>query len=138
MTLLLSATLKAAMLDGVESFLNTSGTATLTVYQGNTALCVFNFASTPLGSAVADSIVAGSMPVSNTGTAVVGVANLFKVVSETSVLGITGTISAIGGGGDIEVPSVAVTAAATQKMNSFVLRMANNGALTVQSSLTLV
>lgn len=138
MTLALSNTLRAAMLDGVESFLNTSGTATLNLYQTNTLLATFNFASTPLGSAVADSIVASSMPVSNTGTAVVGTANKFTVVSETSVLGITGTVGGVGSGADIETPSIAVTAAATQKLNAFVLRLSATGLLKVEASLTLV
>jgi hypothetical protein len=138
MTLALSNTLRAAMLDGVESFLNTSGTATLNLYQTNTLLATFNFASTPLGSAVADSIVASSMPVSNAGTAVVGTANKFTVVSETSVLGITGTVGAVGSGADIETPSIAVTAAATQKLNAFVLRLSATGLLKVEASLTLV
>lgn len=129
---------RAAMLNGIETFLNDTGTATFNVYQGNTALAVFQLSATPLGSAVSDSIVASSLPVSNTGTAVAGTANRFTIVSEAGVLGFSGTISATGGGGDIETPSVTVTAAATQKLNALVFRMASSGALSLEGSLTLV
>lgn len=126
------------MLNGIETFLNDAGTATFNIYQGNTALAVFSLNATPLGSAVSDSIVASSLPASNTGTAVTGTANRFTIVSEAGVLGFSGTISAVGGGGDIEVPNVTVTAAATQKLNALVFRMAASGALSIEVSLTLV
>ncbi len=136
MTLSLELALRAAMLNGIETFLNDSGTATLNVYQTNTLLATFSLSATPLGSAVSDSIVASSMPVSNTGTAVAGNANHFTIKSETGILGLSGSISALGGGGDIEVPTVAVTASATQRLNALVLRMAADGALGVEASLT--
>ncbi len=138
MTLSLELALRAAMLTGIETFLNDSGTATLNVYQTNTLLATFSLSATPLGSAVSDSIVASSMPVSNTGTAAAGKANHFTIKSETGILGLSGSISAVGGGGDIEVPTVAVTASATQKLNSLVFRQASTGALSLEASLTLV
>lgn len=138
MTLSLELALRAAMLNGIETFLNDSGTATLNVYQTNTLLATFSLNATPLGSAVSDSIVATSMPVSNTGTAVAGKANRFTIVSEAGVLGASGTVSGYGGGGDLQVPSVTVTAAATQKLNALVFRMAAGGALSLEGSLTLV
>ncbi len=138
MTLSLELALRAAMLNGIETFLNDSGTATLNVFQTNTLLATFNLNATPLGSAVSDSIVATSLPISNTGTAVAGKANHFTIKSETGILGMSGSISAIGGGGDLQVPSVLVTAAATQKLNSLVFRMAADGSLDIEGSLTLV
>jgi hypothetical protein len=127
------------MLDGFEDSMEVGGgTANFTVYQTNTSLCVFPLAATPFGSAVSDSIVLASTPISSTGTEVAGNANRFIITDQAGTTVLTGTISAIGGGGDIEVPSVVVTAAATQTLNALVLRMASSGAISVEASLTLV
>jgi hypothetical protein len=145
MTLALTASARASLLDGFETFMVVgSGQATLTLYQTNVSLAVFNLGAsstgTPFGSANLDSISISSsitLPLSNTGTAVAGNANRFIIVNQNSATALTGTISVVGGGGDIELPSIAVTAAATQRLNSFVLRMAANGALSVEASFTL-
>lgn len=137
---------RATMLDGFETFMVTgSSQATLTVYQGNTSLCVFNLGAsstgTPFGSGTSDTLALSSTlsaPVSNTGTSVAGTANRFVVTNQNSATALSGTISAVGGGGCIEVPSVSVTASTTQYLNSFILRMASDGSLTVQASLTLL
>lgn len=137
---------RASMLDGFESFMVTgSGQATLTVYQTNTALCVFNLGAastgTPFGSASLDALSLSSSlsaPVANTGTAVAGTANRFVIVNQnSSATALSGTISTVGGGGDIEVPSVTVTASAAQALNALILRMASNGAISLEGSLTL-
>ncbi len=147
MTLALALNARAAMLDGFEAWMVTGASqATLTVYQGNTALAVFNLGvvstGTPFGSAISDSMALSSTlsaPVSNTGTAVAGTANKFIIVNQTSGgTALTGSISAVGGGGDIEVPNTTVTASSTQSLNSFTIRMASNGAVSVEASLTLV
>lgn len=144
MTLAVSLSARASLLDGFETFMvSGTGQATLTVYQTNTALCVFNLGAsstgTPFGSATADTLALSSTlsaPVSNTGTAVAGTANRFIIVNQNSAEALRGTISAVGGGGDIEVPTVAVTAAATQKLNAFNLRMASDGTLSAEASFT--
>lgn len=136
---------RATMLDGLETFMvSGTGQATFTVYQGNTSLCVFNLGAsstgTPFGSGTNDSLSLSSTlspPVSNTGTSVAGTANRFVIVNQNSATALSGTISAIGGGGVIEVPNVSVSASTTQYLNSFTLRMASDGSLTVQGSLTL-
>lgn len=143
MTLSLGA--RASMLDGFETFMvSGTGQATLTVYQSNTALAVFNLGAastgTPFGSANLDSLSLSSTlsaPVSNTGTAVAGTANRFVITNQNAATAYDGTISAVGGGGEIETPALTVTAAATQRLNSFVLRMASDGSLSVEASLTL-
>lgn len=137
---------RAAMLDGIETLMVAgTGQASLTIYQGNTSLCVFNLGAsstgTPFGSAVSDSLSLSSSlsaPVANTGTSVAGTANRFVVVNQNLATVVSGTISGVGGGGDIETPSVAVTASTTQTLNALVLRMASTGAITVQGSLVLV
>jgi hypothetical protein len=141
-----ATTALASMLDGLETFMvSGTGQATLTLYQSNIALCVFNLGAastgTPFGAATADTLALSSTlsaPVSNTGTAVAGTANRFVIVNQNAATALSGTVSAVGGGGDITTPSLTVTAAATQKLNSFTLRMALTGVVTVEGSLTLV
>ncbi len=115
-----------------------AGTANLTVYQTNTALCVFPLSATPFGAAVGGGMAIASCPISSTGTEVAGKANRFVITNENAAEVLGGTISGIGGGGDIETPNLTVTAAATQVLNSFILRMAADGALSAEASLTLV
>lgn len=147
MTLSLSIGARSSMLDGFETFMVVGASqATLTLYQTNTALAVFNLGAsstgTPFGAAVSGGLSLSSTlsaPVSNTGTAVAGTANRFVIVGQTSgATALSGSISAVGGGGDIETPSLTVTAAATQTLNALVLRMASNGALSLEGSITLV
>ena len=138
MTLRIENAARAYLLAGFESFMELgSGTATLTVYQTNTALCVFNLAATPF-TPNGSGAVAGSVPISSTGTSVAGTANRFVIRNQDDDAGMSGTISAIGGGGDIETPSLTVSAATTQTLNALVLRMAGDGALTIEGSLTFV
>mgnify|MGYP001589394561 CR=1 FL=1 len=137
MTLALSLGARALMLDGLGDYLEVgASTANFTVYQTNTALCVFPLAATPLGAASNDAIVLGSTPISSTGTEVAGTANRFIITNQNGDTALSGTISAIGGGGDIETPSLTVTAAATQSLNSFVLRMAADGSISLEASLS--
>lgn len=135
------------MLDGFETLMIAgAGQATLTVYQTDISLAVFNLGASgsgvPFGSAVSDSIALSSTlsaPISNTGTAVAGTANRFIVANQGLATMLAGTISAVGGGGDIQVPSTTVTAVATScRLNSFVIRVSATGVLTVEASLTLV
>lgn len=138
MSLALGSLIQAAMLNGLETRMAAgAGTATLTLYQTNLALCVFDLAAAPFIAAVGPSLTL-SAPLSSGGTEVAGTANRFVIVDQDAVTAVSGTVSAVGGGGDIETPSLTVTAAATQTLNSLVLRMASDGALTVEASLTLV
>jgi hypothetical protein len=126
------------MLDGFEDYLEVgSGTANFTLYQTNTSLAVFPLAATPLGAANLDSIVASSTPISSTGTEVAGTANRFVITNQNGDTALSGSVGAIGSGADIELPSLTVTAAATQTLNSLVLRMDAYGQLSVEASLTL-
>lgn len=136
MTLSLGA--RAAMLDGFASYMETgSSTATFTVYQTNTALAVFPLDTIPLNPANLDSVVFADPPVNSTGTEVAGKANRFVITNQSTEAAYSGSIGAIGSGADIEAPSLTVTAGATQTLNSLVLRMGGDGALSVEASLTL-
>lgn len=136
MTLSLGA--RAAMLDGFEDYMEVgSGTANFTLYQTNTALAVFPLAAAPFGAGNLDSLVGASMPINSTGTEVAGNANRFVITNQNGDTALSGSVGAIGSGADIEVPSLTVTAAATQTLNSLVLRMDAYGDVSVEASLTL-
>lgn len=136
MTLSLGA--RAAMLDGFEAYMEQgSGTANFTLYQRNTALAVFPLASTPFNAGNLDSLVGASMPIASTGTEVAGTANRFVLTNQNGDVAKTGSVGAIGSGADIEAPSLTVTAASTQTLNSLVLRMDAYGDVRVEASLTL-
>ncbi len=129
----------ASMLDGFETYMLVgSGTANFTVYQTNTALCVFPLAASPFGAGNANSLTLASTPISSTGTEVAGTANRFVITNQNGDTAASGTISAVGGGGDIQTPALTVTAAATQALNALVLRIASSGLLSWEGSLTLV
>lgn len=146
MTLSISNTAGSSMLDGFETFMVAgTGQASLTVYQGNTALAVFNLGAsstgTPFGTGTGRGLALSSSlsaPLTNTGTAVAGTANRFVIANQNTVTGLSGSVSAVGGGGDIQTPSVTVTAAATQTLNALTVRMASSGLLSVEGSLTLL
>jgi hypothetical protein len=130
---------RALMLDGFEDYMEVgSGTANFTVYQTTTALAVFPLAASPFGAGNSDSIVASSTPISSTGTEVAGKANRFIITNQNGDTAYSGSIGAVGSGAEIETPNLTVTAAATQTLNSLVLRMGAGGELSVEASLTLV
>ena len=139
MTLSIALATRALMLDGFEASMLVGGSdANITIYQTNTALCVFTLAAAPFGAGSGDAIVLASTPISSSGTEVAGKANRFVIVDQAGTTTLTGTISGIGGGGDIETPNLTVTAAATQTLNALVMRVASNGAISLEASLTLV
>src|SRR5688572_27984588 len=107
MTLSIGSDTRAAFLDGFDGFVNTgSGTSTLTVYQTNTSLAVFNLSTTAFGAAVAGSLALASVPISSTGTEVAGKANRFVIVSRDGDTVLSGSIGAIGSGADIETENL--------------------------------
>jgi hypothetical protein len=135
MTLSLGA--RASMLDGFEDYMESgSGTANFTVYQTHTSLAVFPLAAAPFGSGNLDSLVAASTPINSTGTEVAGKANRFVITNQNGDTAMSGSIGAVGSGADIETPSLTVTAALTQTLNSLVLRMGADGDVSVEASLT--
>lgn len=138
MTLSLDLDARAALLNGLETYMELgSGTANFTVYHTNTSLAVIPLDSVPFNSANGDSIAVGSAPLDSTGTEVAGTANRFVITNQSGDTALSGSIGAVGSGADIETPNLTVTAAETQTLNSFVLRMAADGQLSVEASLTL-
>jgi len=135
MTLSLGA--RALMLDGFEDYLEVgSGTANFTLYHTNTALAVFPLDLIPFYPANLDSMVADA-PINSTGTEVAGTVNRFVITNQNGDTALSGSVGAIGSGADIELASLTVTAAATQTLNSLVLRMDAYGTVSVEASITL-
>lgn len=134
MTLSLGA--RTGVLDGIEAYLGTGGgTANFTLYQSNTSLAVFPL--TQISAAVGDALLLTAGAVNSTGTEVAGTANRFIISNQSGAAAITGTVGAIGSGADIEIPSLTVTAAATQTLNALVLRVAEDGAISTEASVFL-
>lgn len=131
----LSMAARTAMLNGIFELLEGGSSPAFTLYQGNTALAVFPLAS--LSVAVLDSLSLTSVAVNSTGTEVAGAANRFIITSDTGSSAHSGTVGAIGSGADLEVPTLTITAAATQTLNSLVLRCAADGSISTEGSIAL-
>lgn len=136
MSRFISLSLRASMLDGVETFMLVGGgTAVLRVLQFNTTLVDFSLAASPFGSASSDGIVIASAPISGTAAAS-GKATRAQLINQAGTVGYTFDV-----GTDLDaslvVPSLVVTSGATQSLNALALRMGTNGELTVEGSLTL-
>ncbi len=131
----LSITARTAILNGLFDLLDAGSSPAFTLYQGNTALAVFPLAS--LSVAVLDSLSLTSAAVNSTGTEVAGTANRFIITSDTGISAHSGTVGAIGSGADIELPSLTVTAAATQTLQALVLRCAADGTISTEASIAL-
>lgn len=135
----ITSSARASMLDGFETFMLVgSGTANFTVYQGTISLCVFPLNATPFGAAANNAMVLASTPISSTGTEVAGKANRWVITNQDGSTAASGTLSGIGGGGDIETDALTITAAATQTLNALVMRMDEDGEIFWEGSLTLV
>jgi hypothetical protein len=132
----ISLSMRASMLDGVEAFmLLGSGTAKLRILQFNTTLVEFDLSAAPFGSASADGIVLADAPISGTASNG-GRATRFQLINQNGVVGLTGDVGT-DGDSSLRVPSLTVTDGDTQYLNALVLRMGSNGELTVEGSLTL-
>lgn len=136
MSRFISLSMRASMLDGVETFMEIGGgTAKVRVLQFNTTLVDFSLAASPFGSASSDGIVIASAPITGTAAAS-GKATRVQLINQAGTVGYTFDV-----GTDLDsslvVPSLVVTESATQRLNALVLRMAADGALSVEGSLTL-
>lgn len=133
MTLPLAA--RTALLDGLFTYLETgSGSANFTLYQTNTALAVF---ALTLSTATLDVLPLTAGAVNSTGTEVAGTANRFVITNQNGDTAYSGSVGAIGSGAEIEAPTLTVTGSATQTLHALVLRMAADGSLSAEASLSL-
>jgi hypothetical protein len=131
----LSITARTAMLNGLFEQLEAGSSPAFTLYQGNTSLAVFPLAS--LSAAVLDSLSLTAAAVNSTGTEVAGTVNRFIISEDASSPVHSGSVGAIGSGADIELPSLTVTAAATQTLQALVLRCAADGTISTEASIAL-
>lgn len=135
-SLVLGLSLRASMLDGLEAFMELGGgTAKLRILSFNTTLVDFSLAAAPFGSASSDGVVIASAPITGTAAAA-GRATRFQLLNQAGTVGLTGSVGT-GDDSDLQVPSLTVTASATQRLNAFVVRMAPDGGLSLEGSVTL-
>lgn len=130
----LSVGARTAMLNGLAELL-ADGSPAFTLYQTNTALAVFPLTS--ISAAVLDAVSLTTAAVNSTGTEVAGTANRFVITSDTDVPAFSGSVGARGSGADIETTSLTITAAATQTLNSLVLRIDAYGNISAEASIAL-
>lgn len=136
MSRFISLSMRASMLDGVETFMLVGGgTAVLRVLQFNTTLVDFSLQAAPFGSASADGIVIASAPISGTAAAS-GKATRAQLINQAGTVGFTFDLGTERDA-SLTVPSLVVTSGATQSLNALVLRMSVYGELTPEGSLTL-
>lgn len=131
----LSIDARTAMLNALYEMIEGGGSPNLTLYQTNTSLCVFPL-TTP-AAAVLDSVSLTAAAVNSTGTEVAGTVNRFIISDDASSPVHSGSVGAIGSGADIELPSLTVTAAATQTLQALVLRCAADGTISTEASIAL-
>lgn len=96
-------TLRSALADLVDDAINTgSGTAKLRVRAGSTTLIDFDLANPAFGAAAAGVITLQGVPIAAQAVAA-GETDNFQLLNRDGGLEISGSVTGIGGGGDIEV-----------------------------------
>lgn len=136
MSLFISLSLRAAMLNGLETFMLVGGgTAVLRVLQASTTLVDFSLTAAPFGAANAGSIVIASAPITAVAAAS-GNATRFQLLNKATTVGLSGTVGA-DRESSLVTPSLVVTAITIQRLNALTLRMDNDGVLFLEGSLTL-
>jgi hypothetical protein len=76
--------------------------AQVVLRQGSTTIVTFDLAATPFGAASSGTISANTMPRTASATAS-GIVDNFQLKDQAGTVVLTGTVTATGGGGDIEV-----------------------------------
>jgi hypothetical protein len=93
-----------ALADLIASTLLTGSAqeAQVVLRQGTTTIVTFDLAATPFGAASSGTITANTMPRTASATAS-GIVDNFQLKDQAGTVILTGTVTATGGGGDIEV-----------------------------------
>lgn len=147
MGLTLTTTSGNALLQGFSDVTDPSflDLAALAIYQTQVLLVIIRLIDGPWSTPEGSSMAIKSLPITQAADAS-GKANRFVLFNDdntgealsngTAVILLSGTISGIGGGGDIETSSVSITEAENQTLNAFVLTVASNGELGLTGSFT--
>lgn len=120
MTIALKNGVADAMLNAVVTYFNDAGgSAELRIYTAAFAslLATFTLTASPFGAAGAGSgsnrkITIAGLPLSTTGAAA-GTAAVFRMLSESGLTVLEGTVTATGGGGDLTVDNTSIASGQT-------------------------
>lgn len=98
--------LRSILADAVDAHVNTgSGTAVLRIRDGSTALVNFDLSNPAFGNAVDGVITMADTPIDETAIAD-GEADNFQIINRNGDVSFSGSVSAVGMGGDIEATNV--------------------------------
>jgi len=108
MTLTHVTALRSTLADAVDAAINTgAGTATLKIRASTTDLIVFNLQNPAFGAASSGVITLAGVPISTTAAAT-GTADNFQILDRDGTLLVSGSVTATGGGGDIEATNTSI------------------------------
>lgn len=80
-----------------------SHTPRLVIRESTTTIVSFNLSNTPFGAASSGVISANSLPISTTAVANASAVDNFRLEDRDGTLVLSGSVTAVGGGGDVEV-----------------------------------
>ena len=105
--------------DLIDTLVNTgAGTAVLKLRDATTDIVSFNLAATAFGAASGGTITLASTPIAGTAGAS-GDVDGFQVLDKDGNLVFSGTVTATGGGGDIEITNISVANGQGCSLTSF-------------------
>ena len=122
MALTHSTAAKNAMLDAIDALINTgSGTAQLkiTTTGAGSVLATIDLDNPAFGSAASGAMVMAGLPQGDASADATGTAAEFHIYDRDATLVVSGTVTATGGGGDMTMPSVSITASEPVDLNTF-------------------
>lgn len=103
--------LRSAIADLVDTTINTgAGTAVLKLRDGTTDIVTFNLANPAFGAAASGIITLAGVPISAV-AATSGDVDNFQILDRDGTVTLSGSVTATGGGGDIEVSNISVASA---------------------------
>jgi hypothetical protein len=135
MTIQLSVAARNARLDAIETAIGTSAVlkirsgappANVATADSGTVLATINLASDWMAAASAGAKSMSGLPVSDNAADAAGTAGHFRVyASDGTTAHLQGTVTATGGGGDMEVDNTSFAVGQTFSITSFTLNEAN-------------
>lgn len=124
MSLTLQATMQDAIATAINTLINTgAGTATIKLEtSGDAEVATFDLQNPAFTLASPGLLTIAGLPIIDV-TATGGTATKFSVYDRDNVKQFEGTVTATGGGGDIELPNTTVTAGSSVQLNTFSLQV---------------
>ena len=108
-----------ALADLIDTLVNTgASTAVLKLRDGTTDIVSFNLSATAFGAASSGTITLAGTPIAGTAGAS-GDVDGFQILDKDGTLILSGTVTATGGGGDIEITNISVANGQGCSLTSF-------------------